>query len=403
MADLLRSRNVTLMLATCVLFGFVLGLGQLVVPLYTLTLSDSPLVLAAVVGVFPLTGVLLSLATGGISEFLGSRAMIVSAFGLMGAGCLVLAAARSWHVLLVGQFLLGLGDVSFWVPAFAFLSHLAPPGRQYAVQALGSSAQQAGTIVGPFVGGLLIRMAGFPPAFLLGAALAAAGLLTGICLKRVGEADRDRPTFAHHMVAYHQRALGALVHNRAVLWTNLTHAAILLTWPVLRGSFYLALLASRGLSPADVGTIVAAHLLVGSLAGVCLSRMSPNRSMPRLVLAIAVVGALTMGATPLLHGIPVIAAFACLGGIVALYLPMLIAFMTESAGLPERSMGVAVLNLSWAVVNPSGVFLVGLFVDRVSLPAAFFVTEAVVLVAIGLLWIWAERLGLARNMSPAAR
>ncbi len=403
MADLLRSRNVTLMLATCILFGFVLGLGQLVVPLYTLTLSDSPLVLAAVVGVFPLTGVLLSLATGAVSESLGSRAMIVSAFGLMGAGCLVLAAAPSWHVVLVGQFLLGLGDVSFWVPAFAFLSHLAPPGRQYAVQGLGSAAQQAGTIVGPFVGGLLIRMAGFPPAFLLGAALAAAGLLTGICLKRVGEAGGGRPFFLHHLFAYHQRALGSLVHNRAVLWATLAHAAVLLTWPVMRGSFYLALLTSRGLSSTDVGTIVAAHLLVGSLAGVCLGRLSPGRSMPRLVLAIVVVGALTMGATPLLHGIPLIAAVACAGGVVALYMPILIGFLTENAILPERSMGVALLNLSWAVVNPTGVFLVGLFVDRVSLPPAFFITEAVVLVGVGLLWISAERLGWARIPPPAAR
>jgi DHA1 family multidrug resistance protein-like MFS transporter len=403
MADLLRSRNVTLMLATCVLFGFVLGLGQLVVPLYTLTLSDSPLVLAAVVGVFPLTGVLLSLVTGAISESLGSRAMIVSAFTLMGTGCLVLAAAPSWHVVLVGQFLLGLGDVCFWVPAYAFLSHLAPPGRQYAVQGLGAAAQQTGTIVGPFVGGFLIGMAGFPPAFLLGAVLAAAGLLMGVCLKRVERAGRGRTALLHHLIAYHRGALGALVHNRAVLWATLSHAAVLLTWPVMRGSFYLSLLAARGLSSADVGTIVAAHLLVGSLAGIGLSRLSPSRSMPRLVLAITVVGALTMGATPLLHGIPLIAAVACAGGIVALYMPILIGFLTENAILPERSMGVALLNLSWAVVNPTGVFLVGLLVDRTSLPPAFFVTETVVLVAVGLLWISTERLGWARIQPPAVR
>ena len=403
MADLLRSRNVTLVLATCTLFGFILGLSQLVVPLYTLTLSDSPLVLAAVVGIFPLSGVLLSLAMGAISESLGSRAMIVSAFGLMGAGCLVLAVARSWQVVLVGQFLLGLGDVSFWVPAYAFLSHIAPSGRQYAVQGLGSAAQQAGTIVGPFVGGLVAGLAGFPPAFLLGVALAAAGLVAGTCLNRVGDERGDLPSFMPHLVTYHRRALGSLVHNRAVLWVILTHAAILLTWPVMRGSFYLALLASRGLSSADVGTIVAAHLLAGSLAGICLGRLSPGRHMPRLILAIAVLGALTMGATPLLHGIPLLAVVACAGGVIALYLPMLIGFLAENADLPERSMGVALLNLSWAVVNPTGVFLVGLFVDRVSLPAAFFVTEAAVLVGVGLLWISAERLGLARIPAPAAR
>jgi len=403
MADLLRSRNVTLVLATCTLFGFILGLSQLVVPLYTLTLSDSPLVLAVVVGVFPLTGALLSLAMGAVTESVGSRTMIVCSFALMGAGCLVLAAARTWQVVLVGQILLGLGDVSFWVPAYAFLSHLAPSGRQYAVQGLGSAAQQAGTIVGPFVGGLVARLAGFPPAFLFGVALAAAGLVAGACLKRVASERGDQSSLLRHMGTYHKRALGSLVHNRAVLWAILTHAAILLTWPVMRGSFYLVLLTSRGLSSADVGAIVAVHLLVGSLAGVCLGRLSPGRPMSRLILAIAVLGALTMGVTPLLQGIPMIAVVACAGGVISVYLPALIGFLAENADLPERSMGVALLNLSWTVVNPTGVLLVGLFVDRVSLPAAFFVTEAAVLVGVGLLWISAERLGLAKIQPPAAR
>lgn len=125
--------------------------------------------------------------------------------------------------------------------------------------------------------------------------------------------------------------------------------------------------------------------------------------MSRLILAIAVLGALTMGVTPLLQGIPMIAVVACTGGVIALYLPVLIGFLAENADLPERSMGVALLNLSWAVVNPAGVFLVGLLVDRVSLSAAFFGTETAVLVGVGLLWISAERLGLAKIQQPAAR
>jgi len=72
-------------------------------------------------------------------------------------------------------------------------------------------------------------------------------------------------------------------------------------------------------------------------------------------------------------------------------MPALIGFLAETPDLPERSMGVAVLNLSWAVVGPSGVLLVGLLVDRLSLSAGFFVTETVALVGAGLLWIWAER------------
>ena len=42
-------------------FGFVLSLTMLLVPLYGLTLSDSALILAIVVGARPLASVLLSL------------------------------------------------------------------------------------------------------------------------------------------------------------------------------------------------------------------------------------------------------------------------------------------------------------------------------------------------------
>jgi predicted MFS family arabinose efflux permease len=391
MSDLLHNRDVTLVLVGCSVFGFVLGLSQLAVPLYTLTLSDSPLVLSAVVAVFPLTAVLLSLASGAVSEFLGARTLIVVSFGLMAAGCALLVVARTWQVVLLGQFLLGLGDVAYWVPAYGFLAQLAPSGRQYTVQGLGSAAQQTGTILGPFVGGIVAGVAGFGPAFLVGVGLALAGMMVGVCMKRVRPGGTEAPRLSTYMVGYHRRALALFVHNRAVLWATFVHAAILLSWPVMRGSFYLAFLESRGLSSAGSGSIVSVHLLVGSLAGLSLGKLTRGRSTPRLLLAVAAFGALTVGSTPLLPSVPLLALVGCAGGAVGLYMPALIGFLAETADLPERSMGVAVLNLSWAVVSPSGLFLVGILVDRLSLSAAFIVTETVVLLGVGLLWIWAAR------------
>jgi DHA1 family multidrug resistance protein-like MFS transporter len=391
MTDLLHNRDVTLLLVDCSIFGFVIGLSQLVVPLYTLTLSDSPLVLSAVVAVIPLTGVLLSLASGAVSELLGSRALIVASFGLMAAGCLVLVMARTWQLVLFAQFLLGLGDVAYWVPAFGFLTRLAPSGRHYTVQGLANATQQVGTILGPFVGGVVAGVAGFAPAFSVGAGVALAGVVVTVCLKRVRREGEEAPRLATYMLGYHRRALALFVHNRAVLWASLAHAAVLLSWPVMRGSFYLVLLESRGLSSADSGSIVSVHLLIGSLAGLCLGKLTTGRSTLRLLLAVTAFGAITVGVTPLLPSVPLLAVVGCAGGVVGLYMPALIGFLAETADLPERSMGVAVLNLSWAVVGPSGVFLVGVLVDRLSLSAGFFVTETLVLVGVGLLWIWAGR------------
>jgi len=389
--DLLRHRDLSLVLADCTIFGFVLGLALLAVPLYTLTLSDSPLVLAAVVAIFPLTAVLLSLASGAISETFGSRLMLVAGFAVMTAGCLVLALARSWPVVLLGQFLLGLGDLAYWIPAFALLARLAPPGRQYAVQGLGTSAQEMGAIVGPAVGGLVAAGAGFPQAFLLGALFSVAGLVVALVMKPDGRKRDDVPAIGAFLLLYHQKALGVLVRNKAVLWATLLHAVILLTWPVMMESFYLAYLAARGLPSWMSGGIVSVHLVIGSAAAAGLGWLSRDRSMPRLLLAIAGFGALTVGITPLLSSVPLIVLVGCAGGVIALYSPALLGFISEETGLAERSIGVSLMNLSWAVVSPAGVLLVGVVVDRLSLSAGFLVTEILALVCLGLLWVWAEK------------
>jgi MFS family permease len=126
-----------LLLACCMVFGFVLSLTMLLVPLYGLTLSDSALILAVVVGVRPLASVLLSLPMGVFGDYFGRRAVIIGGFTFLVVGCLALAAAHTYHWLLLGQILIGMGDVALLVSAFSLLTELADPARQYAVQGMG--------------------------------------------------------------------------------------------------------------------------------------------------------------------------------------------------------------------------------------------------------------------------
>ena len=54
-------------------FGLVLSLSMLLVPLYVLSFSESALSLAVVVGVRPLSSVLVSLPMGALSDYFGKR------------------------------------------------------------------------------------------------------------------------------------------------------------------------------------------------------------------------------------------------------------------------------------------------------------------------------------------
>jgi MFS family permease len=155
-----------------------LGLMCLLVPLYTLALSDSSLILSLVVGTFPLTEILLSLLSGVLSDYLGRRMVIVTGFVCFVGACWVCSAADSHYWLLAGQILLGLGDASIFIAARALLIDSSPSGKQTALQGLGSAAALTGTILGPFVGGCLSEVVGFAATFFVGGVLAVRGKKT---------------------------------------------------------------------------------------------------------------------------------------------------------------------------------------------------------------------------------
>ena len=73
MTVLLGNRNITLLLACCMVFGLVPSLSMLLVPLYILNFSESALILAVVVGVRPRSSVLLSLPMGAFSDYSSKR------------------------------------------------------------------------------------------------------------------------------------------------------------------------------------------------------------------------------------------------------------------------------------------------------------------------------------------
>ena len=133
---LVLDRSVPPSVACCLLSGIVLGLSQLVVPLYTLNVSDSPAVLALVVGAFPLTSFVMSLLSGALGEYFGRRSVMIAAFASMASGCLAFAGAETVTLLLLGQTLLARGTISSYIAVLAVLMEVGPPNRDYAMQGL---------------------------------------------------------------------------------------------------------------------------------------------------------------------------------------------------------------------------------------------------------------------------
>lgn len=377
-------------------FGLVLSLTMLLVPLYGLTLSDSALILAVAVGVRPLASVLLSLPMGVFSDYFGRRAVIIGGFTLLVGGCLILAFARTYHLLLVGQVLIGMGDVALLVSAFSLLTELADPARQYAVQGVGGAALQLGTILGPVAGGLMVRLLSYQPAFLAAGAISFAGLVFAANLERQQVQRDGRPRLLAALAQYHKNAWQLLTRKGAMIWAVAFDSVAHLTWPNFGASFLLAFLATAGFSSEAAGALMSVHLLISTVAQASLGRLSGRASMIGVALGATLLGAITLGIVPLLHSPVLIVAITCIAGISRIQWPFVIGFVAENTTAQERATAVAILNAVWGFFTPTSLFLLGLLAEQTSLSTAFYATEIVVALLVGVLWFWA-RLGLPHN------
>jgi len=392
MTDLLGETNIKVLLICCLINAFVLSMNFLTVPLYTLALSDSHLVFALVVGAFPLTAVLLSLVSGGLANYLGRPIMIIASFVFQVSACLLFTVVSSYYGLVLGQIVLGLADVSFWISGLALLTELAPLGRQYALQGLGSASMGIGRILGPMVGGYITTLVGFRGAFLVGGVLALSGLIIATRMESMPSPDAHAGRFLARLVEYHKGAWHLLRGSTAVLWGTLAWTMMMLTWPTMGRSFYLEFLISSGFSSSGVGSLTSARLLIGLLAQLSLAYVGSRISMVKAVLASIVIAALTVAVTPLLGSIPLIAAVGCLAGVADIHRPAVISLLAENTARTEHAVSISLLNLSWALTSPTALLMLGAIAEKISLASTFFLTGLFVMSCSGLLWIWANRI-----------
>lgn len=248
--DLLQDRDAVLVVVCRSLLGFVIGLSLLTVPLYTLTLSDSALMLALVVGVKPVTGALLSMASSGFSDYFGYRAAIVGLFCAAVAGCVSLAFSESCHSMVFGQVPIGLADIGCYVAASSLLMELAPPGGEYGLQAPG----------------YLIELAGYREAFLVGGVAALAGLGVATQVRSMERARAAIGPLSACVARYHKKAWRLLRGDAGVGWVTAVGVLSTVTWPMVGRSFYLPFLWMMGFSSSSARSVMSLRVIVRTLS-----------------------------------------------------------------------------------------------------------------------------------------
>ena len=189
-------------------------------PLFARELGASPSLIGFVMGASTLTGVVVKLPAGALSDIFGRRRLLL-------AGALVFAtlpftylAASTLLALILLRFLHGSATAIFGPVASASLSDIAPPASRGAWLSTYSTAQGVGQALGPVLAGYLIAAGRFDLAF------ATAGVI-GLAVPVVVSRWRGTPAARVDRAPWPElkRGIAEVGRDRRVLVTSGAQAA----------------------------------------------------------------------------------------------------------------------------------------------------------------------------------
>lgn len=241
-------------------------------PLFARELGAGPAMTGVVVGASTITGILVKMPAGALSDVLGRRALLIAGTLVFALAPFTYLGAASMATLVALRVIHGNATAVFGPVASSAVSHLAPPAERGRWLSAYASVQGAGQALGPLAAGYLIATGGYDLAFV------ASGLIgVGAALALAGWTLEDSVPPAAVRWAAFTTGLREVLGHRLVLLTSAAHAAQF----VMNGSLsaFLPLYGRDviGLTTPQLGWLFAAQtittLAVRPLVGIASDRL----------------------------------------------------------------------------------------------------------------------------------
>lgn len=350
-------------------FGYQMARSP-VLPRFAQDLGAAPELIGLIVAASTITGVVVKLPAGALSDVLGRKPVML-------LGCLFFAGppfcyslVDSPGMLLALRFLHGFATAIFSPVAAAFVADLAPRGRG---EKLGwfAAANDLGGALGPLVGGLLLfHTASYATTY------AVVGLL-GLCpLLMVSRlpADPTRPRVGG-LLAGRARAFWGGIHevatNRAVLIAASLEAAMYLGYGAFLG-FLPPYAREAGLHDGHIAVVVGVQLATTMLAKPLGGRLSDRFGRKVMILVGLLLCAVTLPLVPTRTSLASLAVVSALFGLGAgIVTPSTTALVADLAKAGRMGTAMGVFGTIWDSGEAAGPVLAGLLIGSVSYVPAF--------------------------------
>jgi len=342
-------------------------------PLFIKSFGVPPGTLGLIAAASTVTGILVSLPAGVLSDQWGRRWVILLSMAVFAsAPFLYLAVHSPWQLVFVRVYH-GLATAILGPVAMAAVADTFRQGRGERM-AWYSSATMVGRFLAPTVGGLLILGQDFRYVY-LGCGLAGTlALLTATRLPRAAQASLSSCNSKGSLSARWMRTQGELRYiltNKRILITSLVEAAQYLAFGCVET--YLPLyLTGVGLLPRQIGPLFTVQVLAMTLTKPLMGRLSDRWGRTTTIAAGLLLGALAMAA------MPQTGAHLLLAGLAAVFgLGMATVTASTSALVSDLSRGGAygsalgVLSSIMDVGHASGPVMGGLLVQAAGYGGAF--------------------------------
>ncbi|MGH7259057.1 MAG: MFS transporter [Nitrospiraceae bacterium] len=356
-----------------------------VLSLFAQSLGAGPEAIGMIVSASTLTGVFLKLPSGALSDIYGRRMLLRVGVLAFGIPPFFYPFVTDLHVLTGLRFLHGLATAIFAPSALATVAELY---RERRGAALGTytACTQAGSLLGPVIGGWLYYQAGFPATFVTAGIFGSIALLIFFSLRLNPPPPRGEKGFAP-VLAEMLKGFRVVARNTRVLVTSTTDGAKMIANGALM-AFLPIYGLSVGLNPGEAGLLFGAQGVTSFFSKPIMGRVSDRVGRKPLILTGLCICAATFVAIPHVSWFPALLLLSAgFGYGEAVVTSSTSAFVADLSELKTLGAGMGMQGTIGDIGHASGPLLAGVLIASLSYQNAFAIIAALQLIAAALFWL----------------
>jgi MFS transporter, DHA1 family, multidrug resistance protein len=359
--------------------------------LFAESLGASPERIGLIVSVSTLTGVLLKLPSGALSDIYGRRLLLKIGVVAFGLPPFLYPFITDLDALTALRFLHGLATAIFAPSALATVAELY---RERRGAALGTytACTQSGSLLGPFLGGYLIHAAGFSAAFITSGIFGCIGMLLFYSLHLDVAVPQRKEQGMAVVLSEMWKGFAAVAKNGKVLITSVTDAAKMIANGALMAFLPLYGVAA-GLNPGEVGLLFTVQAGTSFFSKPIMGRVSDRVGRQPLIILGLCICAGTFICIPNVTLFPVLLLLSAGFGFgEAVVSSSSSALVADSSEFKRLGAGMGMQGTIMDIGHASGPLLAGILIANLSYPTAFAIIAGIQLIAAGVFWVTITRL-----------